>query len=75
MPVNCGGQVVHPGDILVGDLDGVVIIRPSDAASVLEKALKHNDMERDMFERIEAGTLDRAWVDELLTQKGCEIAH
>lgn len=34
-PVVCGGQVVRPGDILVGDQDGVIVIRPEDADAVL----------------------------------------
>lgn len=35
VPVSCGGQVVFPGDILVGDPDGVVVIRKEAAAAVL----------------------------------------
>ena len=34
LPVCCGGQVVRPGDILVGDSDGIVVIRPEDAAAL-----------------------------------------
>lgn len=42
----CGGQVVHPGDILVGDEDGVVVIRPEDLDTVFERleALQNNEM-------------------------------
>ena len=39
-PIACGGQVVFPGDILVGDKDGIVVIRPQDAAMVAEAAQK-----------------------------------
>ena len=31
VPVTCGGVVVNPGDIVVGDADGIVIISPQDA--------------------------------------------
>lgn len=41
VPVVCGGQVVMPGDILVGDEDGVVVIPRLDAVELLEAA-KHN---------------------------------
>ena len=36
VPVACCGQVVFPGDIIVGDPDGVVVIRPDRAEEVLE---------------------------------------
>ena len=39
-PIACGGQVVFPGDILVGDRDGIVVIRRQDAAEVAETAIK-----------------------------------
>lgn len=40
VPVCCGGIVVFPGDILVGDQDGIVVIRPADAGEVLKAAQK-----------------------------------
>jgi len=38
VPVCCGGVAVLPGDIIVGDADGVVVIRPEDAPHIIEKA-------------------------------------
>lgn len=38
VPVCCGGVVVMPGDILVGDLDGIVVIRKEDAPLVIDEA-------------------------------------
>ena len=40
VPVSCGGIVVFPGDIIVGDPDGIVVIRPEDAPEVLAAAQK-----------------------------------
>jgi RraA family protein len=71
--VCCGGQVVFPGDIICGDEDGIVVIRPHDAKELLEKAIQHNKKEVIAFKEIEAGTFDRSWVDKALTEKGCEI--
>lgn len=50
VPVSCGGQVVLPGDILVGDRDGIVVIRPEDAAYVAEKAIHKKVNEDASFE-------------------------
>ena len=74
VPVSCGGVVVFPGDILVGDGDGIVVISPKDAPTVLEKAKKKLAQEQATFKAIEEGTLDRsAYSDEAFIKKGCEI--
>ena len=73
VPVSIGGQVVCPGDILVGDGDGVVIIKPADAKFVLEKSTNQFKNEQKAFEDIKKGVYDRAWVDKTLTEKGVEI--
>ena len=49
-PVACGGQVVFPGDILVGDMDGVVVIRRQDAEEVAEIAHNKHASEDKTFE-------------------------
>lgn len=37
VPVVCGGVTVNPGDIIVGDCNGVLVLRPEEIPSVLEK--------------------------------------
>lgn len=71
--ISCGGQVVNPGDIVVGDEDGIVVIKPEDAQSIYEKTLILVENEKKTFININAGTLDRSWVDKTLEEKGCEI--
>jgi regulator of RNase E activity RraA len=73
VPVCCGGTVINPGDIIVGDEDGVVIINPKDALEVLVKAKAMFDKEQGIFKAIEDGTFDRSWIDRVLMEKGCEI--
>jgi RraA family protein len=73
MPVSCGGVTVHPGDILVGDEDGVVVISPADAPDILSKARAKSQDERKTIEEIAGGTWDRTWVDKALAAKGCQI--
>ncbi len=38
VPINCGGVLVRPGDFVIADLDGVVVVRPEEITKVLEKA-------------------------------------
>ena len=49
VPVCCGGQVVFPGDILVGDKDGIVVIRRQDAEEVAAVAQKKKAGEDKTF--------------------------
>ena len=55
LPVCVGGQVVHPGDVLVGDADGVVVIAQERAPDVLTAALKQRKQEETRDARIKAG--------------------
>jgi RraA family protein len=74
VPVSCGGVVVNPGDILVGDADGIVVIRPQDAPILAEKAKAKLKKEQATFKAIDEGTLDRSmYSDDVFIKKGCEI--
>lgn len=74
VPVSCGGIVVYPGDIIVGDDDGVVAIRPVDALEVLRRAKARHQKEDATRQRILDGTYDRsAYTEDALRKMGCEI--
>jgi RraA family protein len=70
-PVSIGGMAVMPGDIVVGDEDGLVCVPAADAADVLALARAQKDREDAILAAIARGDLDRAWVDETLRQRGC----
>lgn len=40
VPISCGNAVIHPGDIIAGDADGVVAVPQAEAASILAAAGK-----------------------------------
>lgn len=63
VPVAVGGMVVHPGDIIVGDEDGLVVVRPADVDRALAGADQLRTREGETHAHIAAGTLDRSWVD------------
>jgi regulator of RNase E activity RraA len=72
VPVCVDGMVVHPGDLITGDADGVLAIRPADAERVIAAAEAQNRKEQAALEAIAAGTYDRRWVDETLKARGCD---
>ncbi len=51
VPVSCGGQVVFPGDILVGDADGICVIRASEAEKIVDAVHKKFDGEQVLLDR------------------------
>ena len=74
VPVVIGGKVVYPGDIVVGDSDGVLFIRPKNARQLAEATLAVGRKEAEIMRHIvEDGTYIRPWVDTLLQQINCEI--
>lgn len=73
VPVTVGGVVIHPGDILVGDEDGLVAIRPSDAQPVLDKTRLKQAAEAEKMAAIRAGRADVSWIDRELAARGCEV--
>lgn len=54
-PVVCGGVAVQPGDLVIGDEDGVVVIAAGLADEVYEAARKRDAWEQMMVEGIQAG--------------------
>jgi RraA family protein len=68
------GMVVNPGDIIVGDADGVVAIPRADAERVIAMTTAQKEKEEAILATIESGkSIDRAWVDQMLRDKGCAL--
>ena len=71
--VSIGGAVVHPGDIVVGDADGLVFVPPDQAEAVLVAVKVLLAKEHALLDSIAQGKADRRWVDETLKAKGCTL--
>jgi regulator of RNase E activity RraA len=59
VPVACAGVLVLPGDVLVGDAEGVVVVPAQLAAEVAEAALEQERREQFAYERVDAGESTR----------------
>jgi RraA family protein len=61
VPVSIGGMLVSPGDIVVGDHDGIVAFPAAQAESLLQRCLATEQKEAEMLEQIAAGTYKGAY--------------
>jgi regulator of RNase E activity RraA len=70
VPVTIDGMVVMPGDLLVGDADGLLAIRPDEAPAIAARVRAIAESEAKVLQDIERGALDRGWVDATLKARG-----
>lgn len=75
VPVALGGLVVEPGDLVLGDDDGLLSVPFEEAEAVYGAAKAKHDGEARQYAETMAGRLDpKTWVDETLRRLGCEGA-
>lgn len=65
VPVSVGGMIVQPGDIVVGDQDGLLAFAPAVADRVIAGALRQHVSEEETMHTIRNGCWDRTFVDVL----------
>jgi len=73
VPVSCGNIIVNPGDIILADSDGAIVIPIRDAEAVLEDAKKLKESDELQLIAAKNGDLKRDWVEKSLIEKGFEI--
>jgi 4-hydroxy-4-methyl-2-oxoglutarate aldolase len=55
VPVACGGVTVHPGDAILADESGILVLAPDEIEVVADEALARQAREPELLRRIEAG--------------------
>jgi RraA family protein len=73
VPVSIAGMVVHPGDIVAGDDDGVVFIAPADAKAIAEASRRKAAAEEATLRSIAENRYDDSWIDAALKAKGVAV--
>jgi regulator of RNase E activity RraA len=72
-PVAAGGIVVHPGDLIVGDVNGIVVVPREIASDLLDRLTAQKRNEADYTAAVARGEFSNAWVDRLLDDSGVVI--
>jgi regulator of RNase E activity RraA len=74
VPIVCGGVSISPGDVMVGDSDGVIAIASQDASEILKKARAKSEQEARTGKAISDGTWDRSsYSEKTLEAAGCQF--
>jgi len=72
VPVAIDGMVVEPGDLMIGDEDGLLCVPYDALETVARDAEAKQAAEEKQMAATKAGTIDRGWVEATLRKLGCE---
>lgn len=73
VPVACAGMAVCPGDLVLCDADGVIVIPAAEAEALLPRAKAHAGKEAKTRAANASGTTDPERFNALLRAKGCPV--
>lgn len=74
IPISIDGMVIEPGDLMIGDRDGMLCVPIGVVGAVLEAANAKQAAEEVQMADILAGRSDRSWVDATLHRLGCDMS-
>jgi 4-hydroxy-4-methyl-2-oxoglutarate aldolase len=74
-PILIGDEIVHPGDIIVGDADGLVVVRRTEARDVAKLAQAREDAEAEYIAAYKAGksVVEVSKLEAVLKAKGLVV--
>ena len=73
LPIAIDGMVIEPGDLVIGDDDGLLCVPYDRAEQLLAAARQKQEIEAVMVAEIADGTQDNAWIDAALKRANCAI--
>ena len=72
-PICCGGTVVYPGDLVVADAAGIVVVPQNIVEEVLDRLKSHRTANAAYLAGVQRGDFSNQWVDGILQEHGCPI--
>jgi len=72
-PICCGGIVVNPGDLIVADVAGIIVVPLEIAAELLQRLQLHHETNMAYVDAVRRGNFSNQWVDHLLEEQKCPI--
>jgi RraA family protein len=72
-PICCGGVVVNPGDLIVADGAGMVVVRQEIASELLERLQNQKTNMASYLAGVKRGQFSNDWVDRVLEEAGCIV--
>lgn len=73
VPIAIDGMVIHPGDLMLGDGDGLLCVPYEATQAVYAAAMERQKVEHRDIKASASGELDRSWVDVTLRRLGCNV--
>jgi len=74
-PVSAGGIVVQPGDVIVGDMNGVVVVPRDIADEMVQRLTAQKAAEADYTASVARGEFTNTWVDDTLEEAGVRVVN
>jgi RraA family protein len=72
VPIAIDGMVIHAGDLVIGDADGLLCVPYEDCERVLAASREKVAQEKVTLANIAAGKHDTSWIDARLKAIGCD---
>lgn len=70
VPINLGGMVIEPGDLVLGDADGVLAVPADEVPDILTAAQQKLAKEEASIRDAAAGDRDTSWIDRRMAEQG-----